>query len=91
MGEELASPRRGLGAQTLALYVKGVGQFGKHAAAKNAGFQKEDVIVQLASLSGRMTESEVNGRLLTRHSPGEKLDETVLRGTQRIDLRLPMQ
>ena len=38
--------RRGLGAQAMALFVKGVGQYGKHAAAKNAGFQKDDVIVR---------------------------------------------
>ncbi len=83
--------RRGLGERDMALFVKGLGQYGKHAAAKNAGFQKEDVIVQLAGSSARITESEMIGLLLEKHSPGEKVKASVLRGTQRVELMLPMQ
>jgi serine protease Do len=83
--------QRGLAKDTLALFVKGVGQFGKHAAAKNAGFQKEDVIVEIAGLSGRLTEGELIGRLLQGHPLGEKVKVVVLRGQQRVELALPMQ
>lgn len=83
--------RRGLGGNELALLVKSVGQHGKHAAAKNAGFQKDDVIVAFDGGSGRMTESELIGHLLEKHVPGEQVNATVRRGLERIALSLPMQ
>ena len=83
--------RRNLGNQDMALYIKGVGQYGKHAAGKNAGFQKEDVIVRIAGQSERMTESELIGHLLQSYRAGDKVKATVLRGTERIELSLPMQ
>lgn len=83
--------RRKLGDQELALSIKHVGQYGKHAAGKNAGFQKEDVIVQVAGQSKRMTESELIGHLLQNHQAGEKVTATVLRGNERVELSLPMQ
>ena len=83
--------QRGLGADKLALFVKGVGQYGKHAAAKNAGFQKEDVIVEIAGLTKRATEGELIGQLLQKHTVGERIKATVLRGKDRKELTLPMQ
>jgi len=92
--EDLGNEERGqrnLGNQQMALYVKSVGQYGKHAAGKNAGFQKEDVIVQIAGQSKRMSESELIGHLLQNHQAGEKVKATVLRGNERMELSLPMQ
>ena len=83
--------RRGLKKDELALLVKHVGEYGKHAAAKKAGFQKEDVIVQIEGVSGRITEGEVIGHLLQKHQAGEKVKATVLRGTERVELSLPVQ
>ena len=83
--------RRKLGDQELALTVKHVGQYGKHAAGKNAGFQKDDVIVQIDGQSKRMTESELTGHLLQNHQVGENVKASVLRGNERIELSLPMQ
>lgn len=83
--------RRGIESGKLALLVKHAGEYGKHAAAKKAGFQKDDVIVAIDGSSTRMTESELIGRLLEKYQPGEKVPATVLRGGQRIDLSLPMQ
>ena len=83
--------RRNLRKQELALCVKGVGQYGKHAAGKNAGFQMDDVIVRIDGKSNRMTESELIGHLLLDHQAGEKVKTTVLRGSERIELSLPMQ
>jgi hypothetical protein len=82
---------RGLEKNKMALLVKSVGQYGKHAAAKNAGFKKDDVIVELDGLSQRLTEGEMIGRLLQKTRPGEKLKTTVLRGAERVELSLPMQ
>jgi hypothetical protein len=83
--------RRALATDKMALFVKNVGQYGKHAAAKNAGFQKEDVIVELDGRSDRITEGEMMGHLLQKHQPGEKVRAVVLRGEQRLELTLPMQ
>lgn len=82
---------RGLAKDKLALFVKGLGQYGKHAAAKNAGFQKEDVLLELGGQSARITEGELIGQLLQKTRPGEKLKATVLRGDKRVELMLPMQ
>ncbi len=82
---------RGLAKDKLGLFVKGLGQYGKHAAAKNAGFRKDDVLVELDGKSARITEGELLGQLLQRTKPGQKLKATVLRGGQRVELMLPMQ
>ena len=82
---------RGLKKDDFAMLVKSVGQYGKHAAAKKAGFQKDDVIVGLAGLKTRHTEGELLGALLQKHFPGEEVKATVLRGQERVELKLPMQ
>ena len=66
-------------------------QYNKHAAAKNAGFQKDDVLLELNGKSARITEGELIGQILQTTKPGEKLKATVLRGDKRVDLLLPMQ
>ncbi|HVR35094.1 MAG TPA: Trx7/PDZ domain-containing (seleno)protein [Methylomirabilota bacterium] len=83
--------RRDIDAGRMALGVAHVGQYGEHAAAKNAGFQKEDVVVEMDGLSNRHTESELIGHLLRAREPGERVAVTVLRGERRIELELPMQ
>ena len=83
--------QRSLAKDKMALLVKFVGQYNKHAAAKKAGFKKDDVVVELAGMSARMTESELMGHLLQKHQAGEKLSTTVLRGQERVELVMPMQ
>ena len=90
LSESLRS-ERDLEKGQLALNVKSVGLYGKHAAAKNAGFKKDDVILVLDGQSQRMTEGELLGYLLQKHVPGEKVKATVLRGSDKVELMLPMQ
>jgi serine protease Do len=75
----------------LALRVKHVGQYGTHAAAKHAGWQQNDVLVEINGLTNRMSEGALIGHLLQKHQAGEKLKATVLRGGKRVNLTLPMQ
>ncbi|HAV60846.1 MAG TPA: peptidase [Verrucomicrobiales bacterium] len=82
---------RGLGTDGLALFAKHVGQYGEHAAAKKAGFQKDDVIVALDGITRRTSESELIGYLLTKRQPGERVKATVLRDGQRLEFSFPMQ
>lgn len=92
--EDLADAERaklGIEPKALALFVKGVGQYGKHAAAKNAGFKKDDVITAIDGLTARMTEGQMIAHLLQKHRAGERVPVTVLRGGAKVELSLPMQ
>jgi type II secretory pathway component PulC len=89
--DDAARVQRGLAKDKMALFIKSVGQFGKHATAKNSGFQKEDVLLELAGFSARLTEGELIGYLLQQTKPGQNVKATVLRGAQRVSLTLPMQ
>lgn len=82
--------KRGLKGK-LALNVTFVGAYGKHAAAKNAGFLKDDVLVEIDGKSEPMTESELIGQILEKQKPGAKVQTVVLRGTARVPLALPVQ
>ena len=86
-----ARVQRGLNDQQLALLIKFVGQYGKHAAAKEAGFRKDDVITELDGKSKRMSESEIIGALLETHEPGDRVKAIVLREGQPQILSLPIQ
>ncbi len=89
--EDAARKERGLGMEEMALFVKGMGQFNKHATAKQAGFLKDDVLVAVNGFAGRATEGEMIGRLLQTTKIGETVDVMVLRGGERVALKLPMQ
>jgi hypothetical protein len=81
----------GLGKDEMALRIFHVGQYGEHAKAKQAGFLKDDILVQVGDWKHRTTESALIGRLLLEHRPGEKLPSVVLRGGKRVELKLPQQ
>jgi serine protease Do len=82
---------RGLGTDGMALWVKGLGMYGPHAAAKKAGFQKEDVLIEVAGIRHRISESRLHGHLMQEHFKGEQVPVKVLRGGKTLDLLLPMQ
>jgi serine protease Do len=89
--DDAARNERGLSKEAMAMNVKAVGQYNKHATAKKAGFLKDDVIVAIDDLKGRMTESELIGALLKKYKAGKIAEVTVLRGAERVALKLPMQ
>jgi len=89
--DDAARTERGIGREGLALFVKGLGNYGQHGTAKKAGFLKDDVIVALDGISARTTEGDVIGRLLQKRRAGEVIDVTVRRGAERLSLKLPMQ
>ena len=83
--------QRGLGTEGMALWVKGLGMHGMHAAARKAGFQKDDVLVEVAGMKHRLTESRLHGHLMQEHRQGDRVPVKVRRGDRMIDLVLPMQ
>lgn len=83
--------KAGLPAGTLALRIKHVGQYGPHAAAKNAGFLKGDVLVELDGKKDPLTESQLMTALIDAKRPGDRVTAVVLRDGNRITLNLPIQ
>jgi hypothetical protein len=81
----------GLADDVLALRVKHVGQYGEHAAAKHAGFQKGDILVELNGKTAPLTESEWMTLLINTQRPGDRVSVTVLRDAKRVTLALPIQ
>ncbi len=79
-----------LSTKALALRAQHVGQYGAHAAAKRAGFKKNDIIISFDNQSKPMTETEFILYAL-RYPPGTKIPVTVLRNNRKIKLKLPRQ
>lgn len=82
---------RDISEDQLALLAEHVGEYGEHAAAKKAGFRKEDVLVEVDGITRRMSESELIGHLLAKYQPGAKVKATVLRGNEQLKLEFPIQ
>ncbi|MEX0702095.1 MAG: Trx7/PDZ domain-containing (seleno)protein [Planctomycetales bacterium] len=80
-----------LGDDALALKVAHVGQFGPHAAAKNAGVQKGDVLIAMKGNSDRMREGDLLAWLAQTTKPGERVPLTIYRGGRKLDFSIPMQ
>ena len=74
----------------LALFAKHVGEYGAHAVAKQAGFQKGDVIVALNGKRDRLSEGQFLAQTLAVR-PGTRVTTTVLRDGKEFDLKLLMQ
>jgi len=83
--------KRGLKTTGMALLVKHVGQYGVHAAAKQAGVLKDDLVVAADGMKERITEGELIGHLLTTRMQKEILKITVLRGEKTMEFAVPMQ
>lgn len=86
-----AGERAGLPADGMALRVKHVGQYGPHAAAKNAGFRAGDVLVSYDGKTDLPRETDVLAHGVTARKPGDRVPVIVLRGKQRLELTLPIQ
>lgn len=80
---------RGIGEDRLAMVVKGIFGQGEHAA-KKAGLAVNDVIVAMDGKSAALTESELLVALRLNHGPKDVVKFTVLRGSDRKELVVPM-
>jgi serine protease Do len=78
----------GLSTTAMALRLKHVGQYGKHAVAKRAGFKKDDIIVGFGGLTKRMSETQLHAFVMSKHKPGSRLSVSVRRGGRLTKLSL---
>lgn len=79
---------------SLALQVTYVGQYGEHAAGKNAGFKNDDIIVSVGDSKERMTEGQFVSYVLQNYFRGANVPIIVLRGKEKVQplsLELPAQ
>ncbi len=77
--------------QQMALRVKGLGQFGAHAAALKAGFQAEDVLVQFDGRDDLYREADLIRHAVQNRVAGDWVEVRLIRSGQPLTLRLPMQ
>ncbi|HVW00058.1 MAG TPA: Trx7/PDZ domain-containing (seleno)protein [Planctomycetaceae bacterium] len=92
--KELSAEKRvdiDVSAKGMALRVEHVGQYGPHAAAKQAGFQEDDIFVEFDGRTDLNRETDLIRHALTAHRAGEQVPVVVLRKAQRVKLMLPMQ
>ena len=80
----------GVPATGMALRAKHVGQFGPHAAAKNAGFQTGDVIISFDGRTDLLRETDLFAYALKTRKPGEKVAVTIVRGGKMMEMTLPI-
>lgn len=78
-------------AEQMALRVKGVGKWGAHATAMNAGFQVEDVIVQFDGRDDLLRETDLIRHGVQKRKPGDIVPVRLLRDGQPLTLELLMQ
>jgi len=88
--EEDARPKS-LKANQMALRAKHVGEYGPHAAAKNAGLKSEDVIVSWDGRGDFLRETDILAYGMTQKKPGDKINVAVFRDGKPLTFILPMQ
>jgi serine protease Do len=76
---------------SMALRVKSVGQYGAHAAAKNAGFKVDDVVTEYDGQSTLMTEAALFRHGVNTRKPGDKVQVIVQRDRKQLTIALPIQ
>jgi S1-C subfamily serine protease len=83
--------KNGIPRSGMALRVRHVGQYGPHAAAKNAGFVEGDVLVSFDGRNDLNTDSAVLRYGVSQKLPGDKVAVEVIRNAQKKTLTLPIQ
>ncbi|WP_152053379.1 Trx7/PDZ domain-containing (seleno)protein [Tautonia marina] len=81
----------GLPADTLALRVRRVGEYGEHATAKRSGIQAGDIITSFNGLTDRLSESSLLAHTVQHSRPGDTAPITLLRDGQQHEITLPLQ
>jgi hypothetical protein len=81
----------GVPAETMALRVSHVGQYGAHATAKRQGFRKEDILISYDGRDDLERETDVLAYATANLRPGQRIQVGVWRDGRKQDLTLPIQ
>ena len=77
--------------EKMALRVRFVGRYGKHALAKKTGFQVDDILIGYDGHDDLLRETDLLAYAAKNCMPGEKVEIKFIRGTKPMSLTLPMQ
>jgi hypothetical protein len=83
--------KAGLDGKAMGLRVRHVGQFGPHAAAKNAGVRAEDIVISYDGRTDFVREFDLIQHGVTARNVGEAVEVGILRGGKKMTLKIPMQ
>ncbi len=83
--------KNGVPESGMALRVRYVGQYNEHAAAKQAGFQVDDVIIAFNRQNSTGSESDLLRYGTTRLTPGTSVPVDLVRNGRQMTLQLPQQ
>jgi hypothetical protein len=75
----------------MALIAKHVGQYGEHAAAKNAGFRVGDLVLEFDGRSDLLREADLFRHAVTQRKAGDRVPVTIWRDGAKKSMTLPMQ
>ncbi len=92
--EEATAEQRqaaGVADDSMALLVKHVGQYGPHAAAKNAGVRKDDILIGFDGRTDLLREADIFRQGMQERKPGQSVPITVSRNGKQLQFKLPMQ
>jgi serine protease Do len=78
--------KAGLADGVLALRVEHAGEYGEHATAKNAGVNKEDIIVEVDGKSDPLRETDIIAQGVQQKKPGDPIQLTIVRGGERKEI-----
>jgi serine protease Do len=76
---------------TMALRIRHIGQYGPHAAAKQAGFRTGDLIISFNGRNDLSRETDLLAYGVNALQPGQTAEVTVVRGKKQVQLKLPRQ
>jgi serine protease Do len=83
--------RRGIADGKMALRVEYVGQWGKYATAKRAGFEKDDLIVSFDGHDDAWKEQDLWFYVMEKKKTGDRIPITEVRGNRKLEVKLPVQ
>jgi len=75
----------------MALRVRFVGRYGKHALAKKTGFQVDDILVSYDGQEDLLRETDLLAYAVQNCMPGEKVKIDIIRGRKPMSFTLGMQ
>lgn len=81
----------GIADGNMALRVQYMGEYGEHGAGKRAGFQVDDLLVEIDGRTDLHRESDLFAYGMRERQAGDTLDVGVRRGAEQLRLVLPMQ
>lgn len=75
----------------MALHIRSVGRYGKHALAKNTGFREGDILVAFDGQNDLLRETDLLAYGARNCMPGKKVKIDFIRGKKPMSLMLGMQ